>query len=250
MPGQERVGDLVSSTGTDTRPDASADPCQVSVGSSLTPEALEKCKFAQGQVLEFYYEEPDAPKTRKEKRMSKKANPSEALSTSTQTDAAASAQIAAPPADAAAQTHASTVASDSPAGPSVGELQAIMESSGGGPLGVAAALIAVVGGTAGFKLWTKVSEQKHEQSMKKLEIEQANAGLQGAQPPPCQAAHHTLLAEIKALNAKVAEQEARLAKAEKATSGINPLVDTEDLEDRVVVLEKAFRKKARAEEGV
>lgn len=239
----------MADTGTDTRPGAELDPCQVSVGSSISPEALEKCKFSQGQALEFYYEEPDAPP--KEKRMKPQKSSEAAASTvdtSTKTDVAASAEIAAAAPDARAETHASTAAVD-PAAPSVSDLQGIMAASGGGGVGLAAALIAVVGGTAGFKLWTKISEQKHEQSMRKLDIEQANAGLQGAQPPPCQAAHHTLLAEIKALNAKVAEQEARLAKAEKATSGLNPLVDTEDLEDRVVVLEKAFRKKARAEEG-
>lgn len=136
-----------------------------------------------------------------------------------------------------------------PTSPSAGEIGDLISQSGGGALGLAAALIAVVGGTAGFKLWTKISEQKHEQSMKKLDIEQANAGLQGAQPPPCQAAHHALVADIKAIRAHLAEHDARLAKVEKSSAGFDPSVDVGDLEDRVEALEKAFRKKSRTSGG-
>lgn len=130
------------------------------------------------------------------------------------------------------------------------EIAQLVQSAGGGAIGLAAALIAVVGGTAAFKLWTKISEQKHEQSMKKLEIEQANAGLSGAQPPPCQAAHQALVAEIKGIQAKVAELEGRTGKVEKSTAGINPSVDVDDLEDRVKVIEKSLRRKAPASGGV
>jgi hypothetical protein len=129
--------------------------------------------------------------------------------------------------------------------PSAGELGDLIAKSGGGAFGLIAALIAVGGGTAGFKLWTKISEQKHEQSMKRLDIEQANAGLSGAQPPPCQAAHHTLVADIKSLQARAAALEARVEKLEKASAGFDPSVDVGDLEERVEVLEKSFRKKAR-----
>lgn len=133
--------------------------------------------------------------------------------------------------------------------PSAGELGDLISQSGGGAIGLAAAMIAVVGGTAGFKLWTKISEQKHEQSMKKLDIEQANAGLQGAQPPPCQAANHALVADIKSIRAHLAEHDARLAKVEKSSAGFDPSVDVGDLEDRVEALEKAFRKKSRTSGG-
>lgn len=165
-------------------------------------------------------------------------------------DATPTAPAPALPAPAAEEAPvASELVEQTSTSPTAGELGDLIASSGGGALGLAAALIAVVGGTAGFKLWTKISEQKHEQQMKRLDIDQANAGLQGAQPPPCQAAHHTLLAEIKAINAKLADQEARLAKTEKASSGFDPSVDVGDLEDRVEALEKSFRKKARATVG-
>ena len=151
---------------------------------------------------------------------------------------------------AGAQTPATAEHVEVPATtPSAGELGDLISKSGGGAFGLIAALIAVVGGTAGFKLWTKISEQKHEQSMKKLDIEQANAGLSGAQPPPCQAAHHTLVADIKSLQGRAAALEARVEKLEKASAGFDPSVDVGDLEERVEVLEKAFRKKARTSGG-
>ena len=129
------------------------------------------------------------------------------------------------------------------------QLSELMKSSGGGAIGIIAALIAVVGGTAGFRLWTKISEQKHEQSMKKLDIEQANAGLSGAQPPPCQTAHQTLVADIKSLQGEMGALKMRFEKVEKKSSGFDPAVDVGDLEDRVEALEKSLRKKARAAEG-
>lgn len=133
---------------------------------------------------------------------------------------------------------------------SAGELGPLKDLAGDNPaLLVILALITTVGGAAGFKLWTKVSEQKHEQSMKKLDLEQANAGLQGAQPPPCQTAHATLVADIKALQTQVAELFLRLEKMEKAASGFDPSVDVGDLEERVEVIEKTLRKKARAQQG-
>ena len=150
---------------------------------------------------------------------------------------------------AGAPTAATSEQLEVPASPSAGELGDLISQSGGGAIGLAAALIAVVGGTAGFKLWTKISEQKHEQSMKKLEIEQANAGLQGAQPPPCQAANQAVLGELKVINGRLGEHDARLAKAEKASAGFDPSVDVGDLEDRVEALEKSFRKKARTSGG-
>jgi hypothetical protein len=151
--------------------------------------------------------------------------------------------------DAQPSAGATTEAVDAGPATAAGELGNIISANGGGAVGLIAALLAVVGGTAGFKLWTKISEQKHEQSMKKLDIDQANAGLQGAQPPPCQTAHQALLADIKAIKASLAEQDARLSKAEKASAGFDPSVDVGDLEDRVEALEKSFRKKARSTGG-
>jgi uncharacterized protein HemX len=204
--------------------------------------------------MTFYYEEPKDVAPSKEKVM----EPKTVVPNSDAPPAAApAAELAAPApsgaggavAGAEAPSTAEHVEVDA-ASPSAGELGDLISQSGGGAVGLIAALIAVVGGTAGFKLWTKISEQKHEQSMKKLDIEQANAGLSGAQPPPCQSAHQALVADIKALQGSAASLEARVEKLEKASAGFDPSVDVGDLEERVEVLEKTFRKKARATGGV
>ena len=252
-----------------TSTDVIQDPCSVNVGTDVSADALINCDLKGGQVLKFYYEEPDAPALPKENSVNPTlSSPVAAAPGQEQTATApvASDAIAAPApagvssdataaansadhADAGSQTTATTAVAESGSTTAAGELGDIIAASGGGAVGIIAALIAVVGGTAGFKLWTKISEQKHEQSMKKLEIEQANAGLQGAQPPPCQAAHTTLMAEIKGLSGKLAEHEGRIAKAEKASAGFDPTVDVGDLEDRVEALEKTLRKKTRATGG-
>jgi hypothetical protein len=57
------------------------------------------------------------------------------------------------------------------------------------------------------------------------------------------------LAELKVINVRLGEHDARLAKAEKASAGFDPSVDVGDLEERVEVLEKAYRKKSRTSGG-
>lgn len=54
-----------------------------------------------------------------------------------------------------------------------GELAALKDLAGGSPvLTVVLALIAVVGGKAGWKFFSDRSKLKHEEEMKKLEIEE------------------------------------------------------------------------------
>lgn len=239
--------------------DVVTDPCSVNVGTDPSARALAGCEVKDGQVLTFYYEATATPAAPKENIVNPALPTVVAAAPPPETHAAppdaAAADHAAPASDIAgghadAQAPATSEHTEVPAtGPSAGELGDLISQSGGGALGLVAALIAVVGGTAGFKLWTKISEQKHEQSMKKLDIEQANAGLSGAQPPPCQAAHHTLLADIKALQADMSSLKVRVEKVEKSVGGFDPTVDVGDLEDRVEALEKTLRKKARATGG-
>jgi len=112
--------------------------------------------------------------------------------------------------------------------------QIITSTGGGGGIAVILALIAVVGGTAGWKFWQKLSEQKHEQAMKKLELEAQAQGINGAQPPPCQAANAVLEAKLVAI-------EGKLASVEKKTSSFSAGFDAEDLEERLVKLEKKVK---------
>jgi hypothetical protein len=107
------------------------------------------------------------------------------------------------------------------AGPQVADLSQLQGLAGDNPMVMLAlAGIAVLGGSAGWKHWNKLSEQKHEQKMKELEM-QANAqGMNGAQPPPCQAANLKMEAELKALQAHLAEVAEKAAKAEKRTMAL------------------------------
>jgi len=102
-------------------------------------------------------------------------------------------------------------------------------------LAFALAALAVVGGGAGFKLWTKMSEQKHEQKLKEMELEAQKAGLNGAQPPPCQV-------KQTEVDAKLAVLEARMGKMEKASAALPADFDGEGLEKRIAKLESAMKR--------
>lgn len=99
-------------------------------------------------------------------------------------------------------------------------------------LAIALAVIGVVGGGAAMKHYAKTAEQKHERSMKELEL---RSQVPTAQPPPCQAADAATQARIAAL-------EARLSKAESGGLSVGGIPD--DLDERLEALEKAIKKKA------
>lgn len=118
----------------------------------------------------------------------------------------------------AAELH-ETVGAD--VGPAVADLSQLQGLAGDNPMVMLAlAGIAVLGGSAGWKHWNKLSEQKHEQKMKELEMQAQAQGMNGAQPPPCAAANLKLEAELKALQGQVAENAAKMAKLEKKTLAI------------------------------
>lgn len=112
--------------------------------------------------------------------------------------------------------------------------------AGGNPaLMLALAVLLIVGGGAGWRFWSKLSEQRHEQAMAKLAVEREMAGLHGAQPPPCQTAHAKLVKDIEAL-------EKRMGKVERRASPTLPSdFDADDLLSRVERLEKATKSTAR-----
>lgn len=115
------------------------------------------------------------------------------------------------------------------------DINAILTSTGGGGgIAIVLAILAVVGGGAGWKFYQKFAEQKHEQAMKKLEIEAQSQGLNGAQPPPCQAANAAIEAKLTAI-------EGKLATMEKKTSSFSAGFDAEDIEERVIKLEKKLK---------
>lgn len=115
------------------------------------------------------------------------------------------------------------------------DINAILTSTGGGGgVAIILAILAVVGGGTAWKFYQKFAEQKHEQEMKKLELQAQAQGLNGAQPPPCQAAN-------AALEAKMVAIEGKIASVEKKTSSFSASFDAEDLEERLVKLEKKVK---------
>ena len=93
---------------------------------------------------------------------------------------------------------------DPTAGALTGEFSTLAQSTGGDSmLTVILALIAVVGGGAAWKFYRQHSEQKHEQKMAQMKMNAQAQGLNGAQPPPCQAANTKLEAEIKQIKSRL-----------------------------------------------
>lgn len=128
------------------------------------------------------------------------------------------------------EVHASTQVSDTPF-----DLNQVIQTTGGGAgVAIVLAILAVVGGGTAWKFYQKLSEQKHEQKMKELEIQANSQGLNGAQPPPCQAANAALETKISALETKVTS-------VEKKSASISAGFDPEDLEERVLKLEKKIK---------
>lgn len=95
-------------------------------------------------------------------------------------------------------------------------------------------VIGLAGAGTTWKFLTQWSEQRHEQKMKQLDIDERASGLGAAAPPPCQTAHVEMKAEMEALRARVAAVE------KKATS-LSADFDGEDLERQVKKLVKTVK---------
>lgn len=122
--------------------------------------------------------------------------------------------------------------------------QLAQQTGGNAYLTVVLAVIALLG----LGIWKhlgKVSEQKHEQAMKQAELDAQKAGLNGAQPPPCQAAQAKVEAELASAKSTIAALEARLAAAEKTVAKLSASIPTDvdvgEQEDRIAKLEKSLK---------
>ena len=96
------------------------------------------------------------------------------------------------------------------------------------------AVVGVAGGGAAVKFYRDFAKNKHEQAMKKLEIEQQRSEKQEDQHSQCNAARAVLEAKVVALEAKVME----LGKPREG--GLDLDFDADDLKSRLDKLEKAL----------
>ena len=126
-----------------------------------------------------------------------------------------------------------------------------MGAAGGGPMGLVALVILVVGGAAGWKFWNKFSEQKHEQKMKQMEIDAQAQGLAGAQPIPCQTVSKVQTEAIAKLTEAIADLQAKVSRIEKKTASVSADFDAEEVEEKLAKLEKEIKtlKAAKAKVG-
>lgn len=196
---------------------------------------LKDCTPQPGAVLRFTESETSMP------------GPNEGLVPTVPVAAPAPEGASAVPASAPEAAPAAPAATTAPAAT---ELVAITESHGAdASVGAAAdaasklggdyapivaivlAGVAVLGGKKAWDFYSERSQQKHDLAVKELELKAQAQGLNGAQPPPCQAANVKLEAEIT-------EVKTRLAAIEKKTASVSADFDGEDLERQVKKLIK------------
>ena len=161
---------------------------------------------------------------------------------------AAAAPAAAPtipateaPAAVAAPAELTATTAPAPAAPTPADIASLAQQGGGGMTGIILAIIAVAGGGAAWKFYSQRSEQQHELAKEKLKMEQAAQGLNGAQPPPCQAANTVLEQKLAALTARVDAAEAAARSAEKKSSSLSADFDGEAIERQVKRLAKQVK---------
>lgn len=189
--------------------DSGQDDCDVQRGQRIwltvgTADWLLDCRIPAGVIFSFPYNEDRMPEAE-----TSVASPNQSVTTPAGDASAAPVapvEATVPPVvaePAHAQAVPTEALTEAPA-----DLSQLEGLAGDNPvLMVVLALVVVGGGTAGWKFWNKFSEQKHEQKMKMLEIEAQQAGLAGAQPPPCQTVTAELKKEIASLETKVGKME-------------------------------------------
>jgi hypothetical protein len=214
--------------------------------SPQSAEELHGCDIPQGFVFSIPYQEPAI--------MEPAAPPAQPATQPAPVAVPVVAAVAAAPADQAPSQDNTTALAPQPSGITEAvveqpipqnisdDLTKVVGAAGGNSgLAVILALLAVAGGAAGWKFWTKLSEQKHEQKLKEMELEAQKAGLNGAQPPPCAVKQ----AEV---DAKIAALEARVGKTERTSLALPDDFDPEEMDKRIRKLElasvKAKAKKA------
>jgi hypothetical protein len=118
----------------------------------------------------------------------------------------------------------------------IAEVKSLIPAGGDANLvTVALAVVGVAGGGAAWKFYQSHSKNKHEEAMKKLEIEQQRSEKQDDQHKACDASRMALEAKVAALSAQI----------EKTTSTGSSFdlgdFDPAELEDRLKKIEAALK---------
>ena len=148
------------------------------------------------------------------------------------------------PAPAPVETTATTA---EPAGPSADDLAKLTEAAGGNA-GLAAilALLAVAGSAGALKLYKSWSDNKKEVELARIQADaEARKGpdYSTQQPPPCAVKAAETEARLAAVHKEVSELSAKLDKVAKKADALPVGFDGDELEERIVKLEKAAKAK-------
>lgn len=162
------------------------------------------------------------------------ANPSTTHAARSRTDAHQQAEDEVSVTEQAPESEAHTLAPEP--GTAAGELSGIVQAAGGDSvLAIGLALIAVVGGGAAFKLYTKLADQRHEREMAKLQAPSGGSDSQGAHAASCDA-------ERQQLGTRVSSLENELKTLKRGLPDFPEDVDLEALEIRLRKAERAIKR--------
>ena len=200
----------------------------------VIPNWSENCQIQEGANIQIFLVENSKEETQevkqkaKEKKVMPESEKVEAPEAAPESSEAVSEEVSIP--EPKKEVEAVTSVPDAPF-----DLNQVIQSTGGGAgVAVVLAIVAVAGGGAAWKFYKQFAEQKHEQTMKKLELQAQAQGLNGAQPPPC-AAQNTVI------EGRLAAMEAKLATVEKKSASFSADFDAEEIEERVLKLEKKVK---------
>lgn len=202
------------------------------------------CDFAVGSGWRFYYDE--APGLEPVKGDTVDPQPEVDVPGVPPVDAPAEAVPAAEhpaeaPVEHAAKPHATLPAmtgDDADLSQAIGAAAFLEDNPWAPVIMIVLAAIAVLGGRKAWTFYGEKSARAHELEMKKLEIAEKQAGLQGAQPPPCAVKQAETEARLAAL-------EGRLGAVEKKGSMFGEF-DPDEVQDLVKDLEKRLKRVERA----
>jgi hypothetical protein len=211
------------------------------------------CDYEQGATIRIYYTEPSRRQGRATRRDAVDSDDSEVAMEPTPTPTApipappveaapAPAPVEAAPAAAPAPVE-TTATTAEPATPSADDLAKLTEAAGGNA-GLAAllAIVAVAGSAGAMKLYKGWSDNRKEIELAKIEASKA-PDYSTQQPPPCAVKAAETEARLAGLTSKLGDVEDRIAKVEKKAGSLPVGFDADELEERIVKIEKALKAK-------
>jgi len=135
-----------------------------------------------------------------------------------------------------------TTASVGVADNAISEVKSLIPASGDASMvTVALAVVGVAGGGAAWKFYQSHSKNKHEEAMKRLEIEEQRSQKQDDQHQACNASRMALEAKVATLTAKVEEMSSKSSGSSFDLGEFDP----EEIEERLKKLEESLKQKAK-----